>query len=300
MGTKKSMSKKEHQKKSMNARWLSSLKETSLVKLFAGSMGLVLAVSLVWGVAVYANTAISQSYIADEPLPIGSIVSLKEDSSDRVEAANIDNVDNILGVVINENNSMIKLSGDQENQVPVANSGTFSVLVSDINGDINRGDHITASPINAVGMKATSNIKVVGIAQSALTQEQGHEDTYTDENGEEHPVLLGEVPVQVDIAYYFKEPDKTIIPSAVQNVTDAIAGKPTKPLPIIISGIIFIITLIAVASIIFSMIRGSIISVGRNPMSQSAVYRNVMQLTALVIGILSVAIASIYLLLTRF
>jgi len=47
------------------------------------------------------------------------------------------------------------------------------------------------------------------------------------------------------------------------------------------------------------MIHSSIISVGRNPMSQAAVYRNVIQLSSLVVFILAVAIASIYMVLTR-
>lgn len=260
----------------------------------------VAAVLIVMPGVLMAQSAISQSYDVDEPLPIGFIVSLKDNSSDQVEPSSVGNVGSILGVVVNESNSMIQLSSGEDNQVPVATSGNFGVLVSDMNGPIERGDHITASPIPGVGMKATSNARVVGIAQGKLTEESGRNETYEDEDGQEQTVLLGEVPVMVNVAYYFSEPERTIIPSAVQNISNAIAGRPVEPLPIIISGVVFVVTMIAVASIIFSMIRSSIISVGRNPMSQSAVYRNVMQLTALVLGILSVAAASIYLVLTRF
>jgi hypothetical protein len=58
--------------------------------------------------------------------------------------------------------------------------------------------------------------------------------------------------------------------------------------------------LVVVVSIIYAMIRSSIISVGRNPMSQAAVYRDVLQMSALVVGIIGVATVSIYLVLTRF
>jgi len=47
------------------------------------------------------------------------------------------------------------------------------------------------------------------------------------------------------------------------------------------------------------MIRSSIISVGRNPMSQSAVHRDLIQLSALVLGILAVGFTALYLVLTR-
>ena len=273
---------------------------TTLIKHCLLGAVTLLAMMLVLTTTVHANSAISRTYATDEQPPIGSIVSLTDSTSDQVEPSTPSNANNMLGVVANENHSMISLSGSRDGEVPVATNGTFGVLVSDINGEVNRGDHIAASPIAGIGMQATSNTRVVGIAQQDLTTDNGRVDTYTDAEGQEHEVLLGEVPVLINVAHYFVEPERTIIPAAIQEVSNAIAGRQVEPLPIIISTIIFIVTLIAVASIIFSMIRNSIISVGRNPMSQSAVYRNVIQLTALVLGILSVATVSIYLILTGF
>lgn len=273
---------------------------TLRVLVFATGLVALIAAHLLLVGVIYAQPTITQSYVTDSQLAPGSLVSLKEDFADHIDPANPDNVDNLLGVVINDGNSLIKLVGTQDSRVQVATSGSVGVLVSDINGPIKRGDHITASPIEGVGMRAASNIRVVGIAQADLTQDRGRMEVYTDENGDEQPILLGEVPVQINISYFFDRPENTIIPATIQNVANAIAGRPIKPLPIIISAIIFIVTLVAVSSIVYSMIRSSIISVGRNPMSQSAVYRNVLQLTALVLGILSVGVASIYLVLTRF
>jgi hypothetical protein len=181
----------------------------------------------------------------------------------------------------------------------VATSGIASVLVSDINGAIVQGDSITASPIKGVGMKATSNAKVIGIAQSNPTN-SATKQSYTDEQGKKQSVTLGQVSVAVNVTYYYAQPDKTLIPQAIQNLANALAGKQVNALPIIISGVIFIVTIIVVISIIYSMIHSSIISVGRNPMAQSAVYRDVIQLSALVLGILAVAVIAIYVILTRF
>jgi hypothetical protein len=102
------------------------------------------------------------------------------------------------------------------------------------------------------------------------------------------------------VAYFYKQPDKTIIPQALQNVANALAGKKVNALPILISVGIFFIMLIIVVSIIYSLIHSSIISVGRNPMSQAAVYRNVIQLSGLVIVIIGVSVGAIYMVLTRF
>jgi hypothetical protein len=105
--------------------------------------------------------------------------------------------------------------------------------------------------------------------------------------------------VLVNVSYFFKQPEKTLVPTSIQNVANAMAGKQVDPLPIFISMGIFIITIIIVVSMIYSMIHSSIISVGRNPMSQSAIYRDLLQLSALVAVILAVGITSIYLILTR-
>ena len=181
----------------------------------------------------------------------------------------------------------------------VTTNGIVQVLVSDINGEIKKGDHVTASTIKGVGMKATGNTRIVGIAQEDMQKAAGNEQKYTDGSGKEQTVYLGQVAVMVNVAYYFKEPEKTIVPPAIQDLANALAGKQVNTLPIIISAAIFVVTLIVVASIIYSMVRGSIISVGRNPLSQAAVYRNIIQLSALVIAILAVSFAIIYVILKR-
>lgn len=262
---------------------------------FAATLGLGIMLSTV----AHGLTSISQSYTTTGRIPLGSIVSLEKDSSDKVVAAASSNADSLLGVVINANSSLLSLSNSEENQAQVTTTGTVQVLVSNINGQLLRGDHITASPISGVGMKATANVRTIGIAQGDLTTNKNAEQTYKDKDGVSHTVIIGEIPVLVNVSYFFKEPDKTIVPSALQNIANALAGKTVSTLPIIISSAIFVVMLVVVVSIIYSMIRSSIISVGRNPMSQSAIYRDLIQLSALVIVILAVGLIAIYMILTR-
>ncbi|HET6863591.1 MAG TPA: hypothetical protein VFH37_00075, partial [Candidatus Saccharimonadales bacterium] len=247
-----------------------------------------------------AATLVSQSFAADSSLPAGSIVSLQKGYSDRVTAATTANNSDLFGVVVNPDSSQLSISSAQTNQVSVAQSGLEQVLVSDINGQISPGDSITGSPISGVGMVATQNSKTIGVAQDSFPNSTAQKTTYKDNKGQQHTVQLGQIPVLVSVAYFYKQPDKTIIPQALQNVANSLAGKKVSALPIIISAVIFIVTLVIVVSIVYSLIRSSIISVGRNPMSQSAVYRNVIQLSVLVIVILGVAVGSIYMVLTKF
>lgn len=264
-------------------------------RLVLGIFGLL----LVLPTAAYAATAVAQSYEASEKLAIGSIVSLQKDAATRVEAASTSNVENLFGVVINSDSAALSITTGTKNQVQVATNGMIRVLVSNANGKISRGDHVTASPVAGVGMKASSNVRIIGIAQEDMIESDTNKHTYKDASGTERSVILGDIPVLVNVSYFFKEPDKTLIPSAIQNVANALAGKEVSPLPIIISGAIFLVTMIIVASIVYSMIKNSIISVGRNPMSQAAIYRDLIHMSALVLAILAVAIGAIYLILTR-
>lgn len=261
------------------------------------STGVLLMLLSVAAPAAFAVTSLSESYSSSDNLAIGSLVSIKDDQTDIVMAADSSNVNNLLGVVIASGSSLLTLSNGKEDQVQVATDGTLPVLVSNINGDIERGDHVTASPVKGVGMRATSNVRIVGIAQGNMTNAK--EETYKDSQGVEKKMKIGEVPVLVNVAYYFKEPEKTVIPAAVQNIANSLSGRDVGTVPILIAGAIFLIMLIIVASLIYSMIRSSIISVGRNPLSQSAIYRDLIQLSGLVLAILGVGLVSIYLVLTK-
>lgn len=261
---------------------------------------LVVAAVLVPTIAA-ADTLLSQTYFGNgSNLPDGSIVSLQKSSTDHVQGATVANANYLLGVIIDESSSEISISSGQSNQVQVATSGIEPVLVSDMNGSINVGDPITASPATGVGMKASGNVKIVGVAQEAFPNSTATKQTYKDQKGQQQTMQIGQVPVLVNVAYYYKQPDKTIIPPAIQNIADALAGKKVDSLPILISIAIFIVTLIIVVSIIYSMIHSSIISVGRNPLSQAAVYRNVIHLSALIVLIIGVAVGSIYMVLAKF
>lgn len=256
-----------------------------------------LGMLLVFAPLAAAVTPISQGYAADKAISVGSIVSLEQGSSDRVIAASTTNSDSIIGVVVNDGSSPISLNSGAVNQVQVATNGVVPVIVSDVNGGIEQGDQVTASNIHGVGMKATANTKVVGVAQGPMTGK--YKQKVKDEKGEEQEVTLGQLPVLVSVSYHYKTPDKTLIPAALQNIANTVAGKQVDSLPIIISTVIFILMLITVVSIVYAMIRSSIISVGRNPMAQSAVYRDIIQLSILVLAIIGAGIVAIYLILTR-
>lgn len=243
-----------------------------------------------------ASTYLAESFTADEALPLDSLVSLKAGADDHVVLADALNVDNMIGVVIDRSDASIAVTDEGSNQVQVARSGTLQVLASDINGSIQQGDYITASIISGVGMRATGSTKVIGLAQSGLSNTTTQE---VESGGITQTVNIGTVTVLVSVSGYIDNSGNSFIPRPVQEVANTLAGRNVGPLPIVLSLGVFLVTLIIVTIIIYSMVRNGIISVGRNPLSSAAIYRNVMLLSVLVLGIIVGAGIIIYLILTR-
>ena len=70
---------------------------------------------------------------------------------------------NMIGIINKQAAIEIRLSNDPDNY-PVSTNGQTYVLVSLANGDIKKGDYITSSPIEGVGMKATVPGPIIGVA----------------------------------------------------------------------------------------------------------------------------------------
>lgn len=262
---------------------------------FLGFTFVVLACAMILSGLAFADPVITQGYDVNQTLPEGAIVSIKNGDNSSVEAATLKNSNSLFGVVIEGNNAQVSLTTGSK-QVQVATNGLNQVLVTDMNGKISSGDEITASPLAGVGMLATQNAEIIGTAQGNFPNNTAKKEKI---KGSSQEVNIGNIPLLVSVGYFTKQPNKTILPAAIQNLANALAGKQVKSLPVLISMGIFLVTIVVVVSIVYSIIHGSIISVGRNPMSQAAVYRNVIQLSSLVVGILGVSMFAIYMILTR-
>ncbi|HRN71083.1 MAG TPA: hypothetical protein PLS49_07945 [Candidatus Woesebacteria bacterium] len=70
---------------------------------------------------------------------------------------------NMIGIV-NKSPAIEIRFGNTPDSYPVTTSGRGMVMVSLANGNIKKGDYITASPIEGVGMKATIPGSIIGVA----------------------------------------------------------------------------------------------------------------------------------------
>ncbi len=79
---------------------------------------------------------------------------------------------NMIGIV-NKSPAIEIRFGNTPDSYPVSTSGQGVVMVSLANGDIQKGDYITSSPIEGVGMKATVPGPIIGVAlEDAISDDE--------------------------------------------------------------------------------------------------------------------------------
>lgn len=283
-----------------------NMKQTSSskIKLFA----LTASLALVFG---FASPVLAADlgggditgYGADSPIDYGTVVELTGENADRVKIATQPEMQNMFGVVIDPAKLSVRMITEGiENQTYVAVSGTHSTLVSTQGGEIEKGDHLTMSSINGILMKAgTEEATVFGRAGTNFSADSPAvgSTAIQDTNGNVlETVLLGSIPVTVDIKANPNEiSTKTKVPSILEQIGQAIAEREVSSFRIYLSMAIAAISLFIALMVIYSGVRNSIISIGRNPMSKKSIFRALLEIILTSLLILIIGLFAVYLLL---
>jgi hypothetical protein len=250
-----------------------------------------------------ALASLSQGFATSSTIATGSLVALDNKSSGSVVIADTTNTGRLFGVVVPPSSASISLSGQGSGQVQVVTSGTAQVLVSTAGGPIKVGDYITVSPIAGVGQKVgDSSTRVVGTAQ---TDFDGSGDGVTkrtiDTDQGKKEVAIGQIPVVIAVSTYTSTDGKQtyVIPNWLQNLSNTLAGKAVSPIRIIMAGIILLVALVSITVLLYSAVRNSIISIGRNPLSKSSVLGGLLQVVGISAVILGLTAGAMYLVISR-
>lgn len=262
--------------------------------------GAVMALILV---APVAQASLSQGFATTSPIATGSLVSLDEKSSGAVVTADTTNVGRLFGVVVPPSSASISLGGTGSGQVQVVTSGTANVLVTTAGGDIKVGDYITISSIAGVGQKVgEGSTRVVGTAQTDFNGTgEGVTKRTIEVDGANREVAIGQIPVVISVSSYTATDGKQkyVVPNWLQNLSNTLAGKAVSPIRVIIAGLILIVSLISITVLLYSAVRNSIISIGRNPLSRSAVFKGLLQVLAITGAIMALTAGAVYLVISR-
>lgn len=251
--------------------------------------------------AVTSDQGIVQSYTTDGTVQVGMIVGLKKGDNSTVVPLTSDTVTNMFGVAISATDAPITLSGDAAHQAYVATTGQYNVLVSDENGAIKTGDYISISALNGIGMKALDTEPVVlGRAARDLTDSSliAKNVEVKGAAGQATVVNIGVVPVTITVANNPKGGHGTgNLPGFLQVAAGGIADKPVSAGRVYLSLAVLILAAFIAGSLLYSGVRGSLLSIGRNPLAKKYIIRGLIQtvLTAVIIFILG--LFGVYLLL---
>lgn len=267
------------------------------------AMALVSVSLVVPALAVDYGGGSVQGYAAEAPLDVGTIVQLTGNDANRVKIAKQAELQNMFGVTVDKNQLPVTLSSEAlENEAFVAASGTYSVLVSTQAGPIVSGDYVTLSSINGVAMKAgTEESTVFGRANGGFDGKGVVLGTTTlkDVDGNTNKtVQLGSIPVTIDIKSNPNEKStEAQVPDFLKRIGQAIAEKEVSAIRIYISLGITAVSLIAAIIILYSGVRNSLISIGRNPMSKKSIFRALLEIILTSILTLIIGLFAVYLLL---
>lgn len=248
--------------------------------------GLGLALALISLAPVSASSAnISRSYKSTQTIPLGSLVSLDETQSDYVVAANNSNGKLLLGVVVDSNDSLLAVNVSSTT-VQIATSGTASVLVSDLGGNIRVGDQIGVSPFDGVGMKLAANSHGIGLAQSTFSADTAGSTTQevTDKAGTTKKIHVGLARVNVGAGLTSASAQGSQAElNSLQKIAKSLVGHQVATWRILLSIIIILVAIAALISLTYASIYGSIISVGRNPLGSHSIYKTLRAVLGMVL-----------------
>lgn len=269
------------------------------MKKLLGASGILLLSFLLISPLVIAASQTSQGYGSSTQIAVGSLVSVKESSSEQVELSQAANRARLIGVVVNPQDSLVTFA-DGGDRVQVASSGVVSASVSDINGPIKAGDALTVSPIDGVGMHASATGKIFGTARQDFDANRNDNTSaeVTDKTGKKTVVAIGKIDVQVAVQDWTAPGNaSSALLENLRGFTSGIAGKTVTNTQALLS--VSIVTLAVVVSgiILYSAVSSSIHSVGRNPLSKGIVRRGFVGMIVLCIFIMVGALAAVYLII---
>lgn len=249
------------------------------------------------------SSSVAQSYNADASVEVGMIVELKDKDPTTVVPLDSSDIANLLGVVIPTSNATIVLTPQTitQQQVLVATTGHYDVLVSNQNGPIKVGNYITISSVSGVAMLATSTqTEVIGKAAgnfSGTTNVLGSV-MLKDQTGHTRSVAIGRIAVDLEITHnplFQKNAD--YVPGFLSNVATGIASKPVSAARIYLSAALILITALVTGNMLYSGVRSGMIAVGRNPLSKKSIIRSLIQTVIGGMIIFIVGVFAVYLLL---
>jgi len=218
-----------------------------------------------------------------------------------VEAADLNTGDYLIGIVESESDGLI-VSDYSGSDVYIATSGVATAFISDVNGPIKTGDFIGASWIKGIGMKVLEDTdtdqKILGVALQDLNTTDGStyliEDVETPDGNKD--ARIGKISIKIfqrDIGPYFESEQLSML----EDFANRLVGKNVSYVRIIAALLLFGVSIVISGIFMTNAIRGSLKSIGRNPLASQSIFSMLTQISAVAVGLIIVGAAVAYVVL---
>lgn len=256
---------------------------------------IILLFSLLFASALPAY-AITKGYLSDDAgLLAGMVVQLsnKSEGDPKVERATLEKADHIIGVATTVAESPVTIASGEQS-VYVETSGDVSTFVSDINGEVKKGDLLTISPLNGILTKyIVGSESTFGLAMEDAVSKPSEAYTIQTPEGEKS-TNVAKIQVNLD-QKNLDNSSKSL--SALEKFGQSVTGKQVSELRVIVGLIIFIIVLIAEAAILYGSISSAVTSIGRNPLASKTVKRELLKVMVMAALAMLVGLGAVYVVL---
>jgi hypothetical protein len=247
------------------------------------------------GVHSASALAVAQGYsTADSGIKSGMIVAVDGQNQTKVVAATSQDVERVLGIVVEVKDSVVATTSSTSN-VYVVTTGQATAYVSDINGAVNKGDVLVVSPMAGILMKAdASATTAVGIALQDLDTANLQTMSAKDKDGKQINAKAGRIDITINIGASRAVPETG---GWLERVGRSITGKQVSAARVLAAMAIFATLLIIEGSVVYGIVTSSTAAIGRNPMAKKDIQKQSLRNSALAFGILLLASAAIILIL---
>lgn len=262
---------------------------TSLMAVFILSSGLICAQS--------SNNGVAQGYKTnDELLKPGMFVQYADSSekdSQLVERSSSDKQERLLGVAVSPTDSFAVV-GSSDFKVYVQTSGEAEAFVSDINGQVKKGDDLVLSPLRGILMKydITQSRKVARALEDPI--DQGTEEIEVNQSSGNASSRIQKVKISILSINAANDQGRN---SALARLSKSVSGKDVGDLRVIIAIVIFTFLIVIEGGIIYSAVSSSLIAIGRNPLSKGAIRQELIKVLLIALIVLFSGLTAVYLLL---
>lgn len=251
--------------------------------------------AIVFGVLASAVTvsAIARGYsTSDSGLQTGMAVVISREPADssQVERATESASQRVVGIVTTLDNSLVTVTSSSA-KVLVESEGEVDAYVTDMNGEVKKGDPLVLSPLKGILMRGTDpSITAIGIASVDFSTVSAEDYTISDDS-KTTTVKIAKLKINLNRqgASNISNTD-----SSISRLGRKIVGKEVSDIRVLVALIIFFLVLVAEGSILYGGISSAMAALGRNPLARKIIRQELVRVVVIALFVLLIGLGAIY------